>query len=124
MLMTSPGPSKISCCDENKVSEAAPRFPRRTRPRAATCSILARIATSFWAMERSIRLRSLEETRVPLPVIGVRRGTRQDGAHDDAHRHEPFRTGCPPPVRGRAVAAECVFSEGGGGVSPDSWTPG
>src|SRR3954471_16588822 len=82
--------------------------------RAATAANFPRAAPSLWVMERPIRRRLLEDPRVPLPIIGVRRALMQGGAHDDAPCDEP--SGEAARCR-RAVGAagNGVFFEGGGG---------
>jgi hypothetical protein len=51
-------------------------------------------------------------TREPMPIIGVRDAPMQSGVHDDAPRYDLSRSGRPLLARGRARAANRVFSQG------------
>ena len=66
-------------------------------------------------------LRLPEDSRVPLPIIGVGRALRQGGAHDDAPRYDQSRSGRPLPVRGPSGTLDRVFFSGGWGCR---WTRG
>jgi hypothetical protein len=106
-----------------KSSAGRASISEKSAPVRIDAANVAPAATSFRAMEPSSRLRLPKDSRVPLPVIGVRRVLMQGGAHDGAPCHDPSRNRRALPARGPFGTVERAFLQGGG-VSADSWTPG